>query len=58
MFASQDVAPLALTKCIREGNDPELGEYLDFNYDYIDDTYTNYKHLKADGNVPHLKGMM
>ena len=41
---------------MKRGHDPNGGDYIEFNYDYLDDSYTDYDQLKNSTKVPQIKG--
>lgn len=57
-FFHPDMAPLALSKCCSNGPESsgptDPGYYIEFNYDYLDDTFTDYAELRKPSKPKEL----
>ena len=55
---SVDMASMALDCCLQSGpeniNPGDPKRFVDLNYDYLDDTYTDYNTLVRQGQINHL----
>lgn len=56
VYVLLDVASVVLKRFIYRGNDKKEGDYLECNYDYLDDSYTNYAELREKSDLEQLQG--